>query len=82
MKDALGEVQSILVLGGNSEIGKAIAEKLVANRNARVRLAVRTAPGQGEQNDTQREQAAAYRSAEEHRERALLWLHAGRVRGV
>jgi decaprenylphospho-beta-D-erythro-pentofuranosid-2-ulose 2-reductase len=42
VKDALGEVQSILVLGGNSEIGKAIAEKLVANRNARVRLAVRT----------------------------------------
>ena len=45
MKDALGEVQSILVLGGTSEIGKAIAEKLVAVRGAKVVLAVRK-PGE------------------------------------
>jgi len=45
VKDALGEVQSILVLGGTSEIGKAIAEKLVAVRGAKVVLAVRK-PGE------------------------------------
>jgi decaprenylphospho-beta-D-erythro-pentofuranosid-2-ulose 2-reductase len=45
VKDALGEVQSILVLGGTSEIGTAIAEKLVAERSAKVVLAVRK-PGE------------------------------------
>lgn len=41
MKDALGAVQSILVLGGTSEIGVAIAEKLAAPRHATVVLAGR-----------------------------------------
>jgi len=41
MKDALGAVQSVLVLGGGSEIGIAIAEKLAAPRQARVVLAGR-----------------------------------------
>lgn len=41
MKDALGTVQSILVLGGASEIGVAIARKLAAPRRATVILAGR-----------------------------------------
>ena len=42
MKDALGSVQSILVLGGTSEIGLAIAKALAAPRQAHVILASRT----------------------------------------
>ena len=42
MKDALGAVQSVLVLGGASEIGAAIAAKLAAPRHATVILAGRT----------------------------------------
>ncbi|MGI8492520.1 MAG: decaprenylphospho-beta-D-erythro-pentofuranosid-2-ulose 2-reductase [Acidimicrobiales bacterium] len=41
MKDALGTVQSVLVLGGSSEIGVAIAAKLAAPRRAMVVLAGR-----------------------------------------
>lgn len=42
MKDALGAVQSILVLGGTSDIGLAIAARLAEPRNAHVILASRT----------------------------------------
>jgi decaprenylphospho-beta-D-erythro-pentofuranosid-2-ulose 2-reductase len=41
MKDALGEVQSVLVLGGTSDIALAIARKVVSRRGARVVLAAR-----------------------------------------
>jgi decaprenylphospho-beta-D-erythro-pentofuranosid-2-ulose 2-reductase len=41
MKDALGEVQSVLVLGGTSEIGVATARALVARRARMVILAAR-----------------------------------------
>jgi decaprenylphospho-beta-D-erythro-pentofuranosid-2-ulose 2-reductase len=41
MRDALGTVQSILVLGGNSEIGLAIARELAEPRRATVVLAGR-----------------------------------------
>jgi decaprenylphospho-beta-D-erythro-pentofuranosid-2-ulose 2-reductase len=41
MKDALGAVQSVLVLGGTSEIGLAIASALAQPRNALVILAAR-----------------------------------------
>jgi decaprenylphospho-beta-D-erythro-pentofuranosid-2-ulose 2-reductase len=41
MKDALGSVQSILVLGGGSDIARATCEALVARRHARVILAAR-----------------------------------------
>ncbi|MDQ3931396.1 MAG: decaprenylphospho-beta-D-erythro-pentofuranosid-2-ulose 2-reductase, partial [Actinomycetota bacterium] len=38
MQDALGAVQSILVLGGGSDIGRATAQALVARRARRVVL--------------------------------------------
>ncbi len=41
MKDALGQVQSVLALGGTSEIAVATVRKLVSRRGARVVLAVR-----------------------------------------
>lgn len=41
MKDALGAVQSVLVLGGSSEIGVAIAAELARSRHATVVLAAR-----------------------------------------
>jgi decaprenylphospho-beta-D-erythro-pentofuranosid-2-ulose 2-reductase len=41
VKDALGEVQSVLVLGGTSEIARATARRVVARRGARVVLAAR-----------------------------------------
>ena len=41
MKDALGAVQSVLVLGGTSEIGLAIVRRLVRDRCRSVVLAVR-----------------------------------------
>ena len=41
MKDALGAVQSVLVLGGASEIGVAIAARLAPARHATVVLAGR-----------------------------------------
>ena len=41
MRDALGSVQSVLVLGGNSEIALAIVDRLVASRCSRVVLGVR-----------------------------------------
>jgi len=41
MQDALGSPQSVLLLGGTSEIGLAIVERLVAARAGRVVLAVR-----------------------------------------
>ena len=41
MKDALGSVQSVLVLGGGSDIGRAIVRGLVADRTKKVVLAAR-----------------------------------------
>jgi len=41
MKDALGSVQSVLVLGGASDIGLALVRKLAADRARTVALAVR-----------------------------------------
>jgi decaprenylphospho-beta-D-erythro-pentofuranosid-2-ulose 2-reductase len=41
MRDALGSVQSVLVLGGGSEIGLAIARRLIGERARRVILAGR-----------------------------------------
>jgi decaprenylphospho-beta-D-erythro-pentofuranosid-2-ulose 2-reductase len=41
VKDALGTVQSVLVLGGTSDLGVATVRKLVAQRAAQVVLAVR-----------------------------------------
>ncbi len=41
MRDAVGGVQSLLVLGGTSEIGAATARRLVAERTRRVVLAAR-----------------------------------------
>lgn len=41
MRDALGEVQSVLVLGGSSEIALATVRKLVGSRTRTVILAVR-----------------------------------------
>jgi decaprenylphospho-beta-D-erythro-pentofuranosid-2-ulose 2-reductase len=41
MRDALGSVQSVLILGGTSEIGAATARALVAGRARRVVLAAR-----------------------------------------
>ncbi len=41
MKDGLGDVQSVLVLGGTSDIGLAIARRLAAPRQAQVALAGR-----------------------------------------
>lgn len=42
MRDALGAVQSVLVLGGNSEIALAIVDRLVESRAKRVLLGVRS----------------------------------------
>jgi decaprenylphospho-beta-D-erythro-pentofuranosid-2-ulose 2-reductase len=42
MRDALGSVQSVLVLGGNSEIALAIVDRLVASRCKKVALGVRS----------------------------------------
>ena len=42
MRDALGSVQSVLVLGGNSEIALAIVDRLVASRCKKVVLGVRS----------------------------------------
>jgi len=41
VRDALGEMQSVLVLGGTSDIALAIVRKVVARRGARVVLAAR-----------------------------------------
>lgn len=41
MKDALGDIQSVLVLGGGSDIAVAACKELVARRAARVVLAAR-----------------------------------------
>ena len=45
MRDAVGAVQSLLVLGGTSEIGLATARRLVADRTRRVVLAARDPAG-------------------------------------
>lgn len=42
MRDALGSVQSVLVLGGNSEIALAIVDRLVGSRCRKVVLGVRS----------------------------------------
>lgn len=47
MQDALGAVQSVLVLGGTSEIAQAIVHRLLARRPATVTLAVRDPAGAG-----------------------------------
>lgn len=44
MQNALGEPQSLLILGGSSEIGLATARRLVAGRTTRVCLAGRPSP--------------------------------------
>ena len=44
MKDAFGAPQSLLVLGGTSEIGLATARRLIARRTRRVLLAGRPSP--------------------------------------
>ncbi|QDY78631.1 decaprenylphospho-beta-D-erythro-pentofuranosid-2-ulose 2-reductase [Streptomyces qinzhouensis] len=44
MKDAFGTPQSLLVLGGTSEIGLAVARRLIARRTRTVRLAGRPSP--------------------------------------
>jgi decaprenylphospho-beta-D-erythro-pentofuranosid-2-ulose 2-reductase len=41
VKDALGSVQSVLVLGGGSDIARATCKKLAARRGARIVLAAR-----------------------------------------
>ena len=41
MRDALGSVQSVVIFGGGSDIGQAIARRLAAPRHARVVLAGR-----------------------------------------
>ncbi len=56
MKDALGAVQSVLVLGGTSDIGIAIAARLAAPRHATVVLA-------GRQEEGLRAAAAAVKAA-------------------
>jgi decaprenylphospho-beta-D-erythro-pentofuranosid-2-ulose 2-reductase len=45
MKDAFGSPQSLLVLGGTSEIGQATARRLIARRTRTVWLAGRPSPG-------------------------------------
>jgi decaprenylphospho-beta-D-erythro-pentofuranosid-2-ulose 2-reductase len=60
MKDALGAVQSILVLGGGSDIGLAIAAKLAGPRHATVVLAGRH-PEQLEEPGRALEEAGAAR---------------------
>lgn len=45
MKDAFGSPQSLLVLGGTSEIGMATARRLIARRSRTVWLAGRPSPG-------------------------------------
>lgn len=42
MRDALGAVQSVLVLGGNSEIALAIVDRLIESRAKKVLLGVRS----------------------------------------
>ncbi|MDV9203034.1 decaprenylphospho-beta-D-erythro-pentofuranosid-2-ulose 2-reductase, partial [Streptomyces sp. Wh19] len=44
MKDAFGAPQSLLVLGGTSEIALATARRLIALRTRTVRLAGRPGP--------------------------------------
>ena len=46
MRDALGAVQSVLVLGGNSEIAVATVRALIAGRCRTVVLGVREAASQ------------------------------------
>lgn len=56
MKDAFGAPQSLLVLGGSSDIGRAVARRLVARRTRRVYLA-------GRASDRMEEAAAELRDA-------------------
>ncbi len=58
MQDALGSPQSVLVLGGTSEIGLAIVSRFVAARTERVVLAVRR-PTEAKQAADELEQAGA-----------------------
>ena len=59
MRDALGGVQSVLVLGGTSEIAAATVELLVRDRCRTVVLAVRDPDSVGEQADRLRSLGAA-----------------------
>jgi decaprenylphospho-beta-D-erythro-pentofuranosid-2-ulose 2-reductase len=58
VKDALGDVQTLLVLGGSSEIAQAVTRRLVARRTRRVVLAVREPASVGLFADELRAQAA------------------------
>lgn len=49
MKDSLGAVQSVLILGGRSEIGVAIAAELAGTRHATVVLAARSPESLGDE---------------------------------
>jgi decaprenylphospho-beta-D-erythro-pentofuranosid-2-ulose 2-reductase len=63
MRDALGEVQSVLVLGGTSDIGVATARALVARRARTVVLAARdpdSCAGAGEELRPARVEAVAF----------------------
>ncbi|MBW5262650.1 decaprenylphospho-beta-D-erythro-pentofuranosid-2-ulose 2-reductase, partial [Streptomyces sp. P01-F02] len=44
MKDAFGAPQSLLILGGTSEIGLATARRLIARRTRTIWLAGRPSP--------------------------------------
>lgn len=48
MRDALGAVQSVLVVGGHSDIARAFVERLRRDRQLRVVLGVRSPQGPGE----------------------------------
>lgn len=58
MRDALGAVQSVLVLGGTSEIGLAVARELARPRQATVVLAGRDGAGLGAAADELRRSGA------------------------
>ena len=58
MEDALGAVQSVLVLGGTSEIAQAIVHRLLTRRPATVVLAVRDPEGAGGVADDLRQRGA------------------------
>ena len=77
MKDALGSVQSALVLGGSSDIGRAIVRALVADRTRKVILAARDPDALGAASDELRAagaqvEAVAFDAAETAAHPALI----------
>ncbi len=64
MKDALGAVESALVLGGSSDIAVAIIERLAADRCRRVVLAVRDPEGHAATTAAERVRAAGVSQVE------------------